>query len=82
MEAGITQTLNITYPKFLFCFPHFGFRFKYQDATTIITQGEPQLDLSAYFTTLQYVLMGSVFIALALIFLYTYYGKDEETEED
>ena len=38
------------------------------------------MDLSAYFITLQYVLMGSIFIALAMIFLYVYYGKDEENE--
>ncbi len=36
------------------------------------------MDLGAYFLTLQYVLMGSVFIALTLIFLYAYYGKEEE----
>jgi hypothetical protein len=36
------------------------------------------MDLSAYFQILQYVSMGSVFIALLLIFLYAYYGKDEE----
>jgi hypothetical protein len=36
------------------------------------------MDLSAYFTVLQYVLMGSTFIALLLIFLYAYYGKEEE----
>jgi hypothetical protein len=36
------------------------------------------MDLSAYFVTLQYVLMGSVGITLALIFLYAYYGKEEE----
>ena len=36
------------------------------------------MDLGAYFISLQYVLMGSVFIALLLIFLYAYYGKDEE----
>ncbi|MGD6806744.1 MAG: hypothetical protein ACQCN4_07270 [Candidatus Bathyarchaeia archaeon] len=36
------------------------------------------MDLSVYFVTLQYVLMGAVAIALALIFLYAYYGKDEE----
>ena len=39
------------------------------------------MDLSAYFITLQYVLMGSIFIALAMIFLYVYYGKDEEENE-
>jgi hypothetical protein len=36
------------------------------------------MDLGAYFLTLQYLLMGSVFMALLLIFLYAYYGKDEE----
>jgi hypothetical protein len=36
------------------------------------------MDLSAYFQILQYVSMGGVFIALLLIFLYAYYGKDEE----
>jgi len=38
------------------------------------------MDLGAYFITLQYVLMGSVFIALLLIFMYAYYGKDEEEQ--
>lgn len=36
------------------------------------------MDLGAYFQTLQYLLMASVFIALLLIFLYAYYSKDEE----
>ncbi len=36
------------------------------------------MDLGAYFQTLQYLLMGSMFIALSLIFLYAYYGKEEE----
>jgi uncharacterized membrane protein YkvI len=36
------------------------------------------MDLGAYFVTLQYVLMGSVFIALLLVFLYAYYSKEEE----
>jgi len=36
------------------------------------------MDLSAYFTVLQYTLMGSTFIAILLIFLYAYYGKEEE----
>lgn len=40
------------------------------------------MDISAYFLTLQYVLMGSIFVALALIFLYAYYGKNEETTEE
>jgi hypothetical protein len=40
------------------------------------------MDISAYFLSLQYVLMGSIFVAIALIFLYAYYGKDEETTEE
>jgi hypothetical protein len=40
------------------------------------------MDISAYFISLQYVLMGSIFVALALIFLYAYYGKEEETTEE
>jgi hypothetical protein len=38
------------------------------------------MDIGAYFQTLEYVLMGSVFIALLLIFLYAYYGKEDEEE--
>jgi hypothetical protein len=40
------------------------------------------MDLSAYFTLLQYLLMGSTFVALLLIFLYAYYGKDDEKENE
>lgn len=36
------------------------------------------MDLGAYFVTLEYILMGSTFVALVLIFLYSYYGKEEE----
>jgi len=36
------------------------------------------MDLSAYFLTLEYILMAATFIALLLIFLYAYYGKEEE----
>ena len=39
------------------------------------------MDLGAYFTTLEYVLMGATFIALVLIFLYAYYGKEEQSAE-
>lgn len=38
------------------------------------------MNLGAYFVTLQYIAMSSIFIALVLIFLYAYYGKDEEEE--
>jgi hypothetical protein len=40
------------------------------------------MDLGAYFVTLQYLLMGSVFMALLLIFLYAYYGKEEEQTDE
>ncbi len=36
------------------------------------------MDLGAFFTALEYMLMGCAFIALVLIFLYAYYGEDEE----
>jgi hypothetical protein len=36
------------------------------------------MDLTAYFLTLEYVLMASTFVALILIFLYSFYGKEEE----
>jgi hypothetical protein len=36
------------------------------------------MDVGAYFQTLEYISMGSIFVALILIFLYVYYGKDEE----
>lgn len=39
------------------------------------------MDLGAYFVSLQYVLMGSVFISILLIFLYAYFGKDEEINQ-
>jgi hypothetical protein len=38
------------------------------------------MDLGAYFITLQYVLMATTFVVLVLIFLYTYYGKEEEEQ--
>ncbi|MDD3791786.1 MAG: hypothetical protein PHY74_01495 [Candidatus Bathyarchaeota archaeon] len=40
------------------------------------------MGLSEYFIILQYILMGSTFVALALIFLYTYYGRDEEAKPE
>jgi hypothetical protein len=39
------------------------------------------MDIGTYFITLQYILMGSIFITLALIFLYAYYGNEEETTD-
>ncbi len=40
------------------------------------------MDLGAYFQTLEYILMTSTFVALVLIFLYMFHGKDEESEKD
>jgi uncharacterized membrane protein YvbJ len=36
------------------------------------------MDLGSYFLTLEFVLMASTFIAIILIFLYSYFGKEEE----
>jgi hypothetical protein len=36
------------------------------------------MDVAAYFEILKYVLMTATFIALILIFLYIYYGKEEQ----
>jgi len=38
------------------------------------------MDIGAYFTLLQYVLMGAVFAVLVLIFLYLFYGKEEKQD--
>jgi hypothetical protein len=40
--------------------------------------GRIHMELTPYFVTLEYVAMSGIFIALILIFLYEYYGKDEE----
>jgi hypothetical protein len=39
------------------------------------------MDLGAYFQTMEYILMSSTFIALVLIFLYMFHGKEDETSE-
>ena len=42
------------------------------------------MELSAYFTTLQYLIMGATAVAIALIFLYVYHsskGEEDEQEE-
>ena len=36
------------------------------------------MDLSSYFLTLEYILIASTFVAIVLIFLYSYFGKEEE----
>lgn len=40
------------------------------------------MDISSYFLTLEYVLMASTFVAIVLIFLYSYFGKEEEQTND
>lgn len=37
------------------------------------------MDIGAYFEVLKYILMTATFIALALIFLHIYHGKEEKT---
>ena len=39
------------------------------------------MDLGAYFIILIYFLMAATFVALVLIFLYMFYGKEEEASE-
>jgi hypothetical protein len=43
-----------------------------------ISKGERFMDIAAYFTLLQYALMGVVLIVLVLIFLHVLYGKEED----
>jgi len=37
------------------------------------------MNIGAYFEILKYTLMTATFVALVLIFLYMFYGKDEKT---
>jgi hypothetical protein len=36
------------------------------------------MDIGSYFELLKYILMTATFVALILIFLYTFYGKEEK----
>lgn len=36
------------------------------------------MDVGAYFEILKYLLMTATFVALVLIFLYVFYGKEEK----
>jgi ABC-type multidrug transport system permease subunit len=36
------------------------------------------MDIGAYFETIKYLLMAATFVALVLIFLYSFYGKEEK----
>lgn len=36
------------------------------------------MEIGAYFKVLEYILMTATFIALVLIFLYAFYGKEEK----
>jgi hypothetical protein len=36
------------------------------------------MEIGAYFEVLKYILMTATFIALVLIFLYAFYGKEEK----
>ncbi len=55
---------------------------KYEDLQVYDKIKVNLMQIGEYFQTLQYILMGSVFISLLLIFLYAYYGKEEETENE
>jgi len=37
------------------------------------------MDIASYFTLLQYILMSSTLVVLILVFLYSFFGKEEET---
>jgi len=38
------------------------------------------MDVGAYFSILVYVLMAATFVALVLIFLHAFYGKEEKED--
>lgn len=38
------------------------------------------MDIAEYFVLLQYIMMAATFIALALMFLYMFYGGEEKEE--
>jgi len=38
------------------------------------------MDLGAYFQTLEYVLMATTFVALVLVFVYMFHGKEDEEQ--
>ena len=40
------------------------------------------MDLSAYFQTLEYILMTATFIVIVLVFLYMFHGKEDEKESE
>ena len=39
------------------------------------------VQIGEYFVLLQYVMMAATFIALVLVFLYVFYGKEEKEED-
>jgi hypothetical protein len=39
------------------------------------------MQIGEYFLLLEYVMMAATFVALALIFLYVFYGKEEKEED-
>jgi hypothetical protein len=55
---------------------------KYLNANQITLQEETNMDIGGYFQILIGVSMTGTFIALALILLNGYYGKDEEKETE
>jgi len=53
--------------------------FKYLNFKDREEKERAHMDIGAYFETLKYILMTATFVALVLIFLYAFYGKEEET---
>jgi len=53
---------------------------KYLNSACRSPAGAVSLNLGAYFTILIYVLMAATGVALALIFLYMFYGEEEKKE--
>jgi flagellar basal body-associated protein FliL len=53
---------------------------KYLNSACKSTTETVSTDIGAYFTILIYVLMVATGIALALIFLYMFYGEEEKKE--
>jgi hypothetical protein len=49
--------------------------------TPIVRARSDSMQLGEYFLTLEYTMMAATFIALALIFLYVFYGKEEKEED-
>jgi len=52
--------------------------FKYFTSKNKEIKGDVYMSIGEYFEILKYVLMTATFVALILIFLYVFYGKEEK----